>query len=318
MTVGAAAGPDGNLYVCQFSPAPYFPGSGQVDRVAPDGSATEAIRGLTTPIDVAFAPDGTRYVLRYAASFSAEKLRYVPFGGAVLRVGPDGKPTPIITNLVFPTALTFGPDGALYVTNYGNEANKGQGQVLRVVPGAEPAAAPAVPAPEEGHAYTSAQRPPPRPLPPGTVVAAKVTIVESPDPTKWGYDPPVVTLQAGQAVTFTNGGKMAHSATHTRGAFDTGMLQKGESVTIRLDDPGTYDYFCHPHPWMKGKLIVEGQPRAASGGGPAEASEGEIRPPAVSLWWAGGFVGVLVLGILAAGSALRRPRVPANRPAPGA
>ena len=31
--------------------------------------------------------------------------------------------------------FTVGPDGVLYVTNFGNEGNQGQGQVLRVVPG---------------------------------------------------------------------------------------------------------------------------------------------------------------------------------------
>jgi plastocyanin/sugar lactone lactonase YvrE len=316
VTVGAAAGPDGNLYVCQFGPAPYYRGSGRIDRVSPDGTITEdVVSDLTTPIDVAFAPDGTMYVLQFASSFSPEKLRYVPFGGTVLRIGLKEEATPVVTNLVFPTALTFGPDGALYVTNYGNEANNGQGQVLRVVPGSEPAAAPKVPPPDESRSYTNTQRPPPPLLPKGTVIAGCVTFVEGQEATKWGYDPAVITIQAGQAITFLNGGQMAHSATHTRGAFDTGMLPKGESVTIRIDDPGTYDYFCHPHPWMKGRVIVEGQARPKEAYGPVEGAGEAERPPTVSPWKAGGFVAVLLVAVLAASYAMRRrPTVRASPP----
>ena len=72
MTVGLTAGPDGNLYVAQFSPAPYTAGTGRIDRVTPAGKVEEGVvRGLTTPIDVAFAPDGTMYVLQYASRYSA-------------------------------------------------------------------------------------------------------------------------------------------------------------------------------------------------------------------------------------------------------
>src|SRR5207253_2077794 len=111
-TVGATVGPDGNLYVCQFGAAPYDPGSGRVDRVTPDGQVTNGVvPHLTTPIDVAFAPDGTRYVLEYAAlpdgavnkGYNPDQKRYVPFTGEVVRVNPDGSLTTLVTNLVFPT-----------------------------------------------------------------------------------------------------------------------------------------------------------------------------------------------------------------------
>jgi hypothetical protein len=139
-------------------------------------------------------------------------------------------------------------------------------------------------------------------------VGARVTVIEgSSDPKKWGYDPSTVTIKVGAAVEFTNRGSMPHSATHTRGAFDTGMLEKGESVSIRLDDPDTYEYFCHPHPWMKGKIVVEGLSRSGAGAEPGGAAPEEPPPPAVNLWWAGGFVGLLLAAILAAGVAMRRP-----------
>jgi hypothetical protein len=145
------------------------------------------------------------------------------------------------------------------------------------------------------------------------VIAGRVTIVEGQEATKWGYDPAVITIQAGQAITFVNSAPMAHSATHTRGAFDTGMLPKGESVTIRIDDPGTYDYFCHPHPWMKGKVIVEGQARSKEANGLVAGAGETERPPTVSPWKAGGFVAVLLVAVLAASYAMRRrPSVPTS------
>lgn len=189
VTVGGTAGPDGNLYVAQFSPAPYNPGTGRIDRVAPDGTITEGVvKGLTTPIDVAFAPDGTMYVLRYAAEFSPEKLRYLPFGGEVQRVKPDGTIEPVVTNLVFPTSLAFGRDGALYVTNFGNEANEGQGQVLRVLPGDRPVKGPEVMTPDDTQSYVAPQNTPAA-RPDSSLVAARVNIVEPTNSEEWGYTP---------------------------------------------------------------------------------------------------------------------------------
>jgi plastocyanin len=309
VTVGAAAGPDGNLYVSQFSPAPYNPGSGRIDRIAPDGTVAEGVvTGLTTPIDVAFAPDGTMYVLRYAAEFSPELKRYIAFGGEVQRVRPDGSIEPVVTNLVFPTAMTFGPDGALYVTNYGNESNKGEGQVLRVVPGAAPVAAPDVPPPDESGTYNIGQ---PTPTPVDVEPVLTINIVEPQDPMQWGYDPAEVTIEVGQAVTFTNTGRVAHTATASNGEFDTGLIEGGQSVTIVFNNPGEFDYFCTPHPWMKAKITVTGE------GGAGEAAavvRDEPDPPAISLTTALIFVAALIALVFGIGFALRRAPSPSVAP----
>ena len=53
--------------------------------------------------------------------------------GAVVRVNGDGTLTTIATGLVFPTAMTLGPDGALYVSNVGfGDPNAGDGQIVRI------------------------------------------------------------------------------------------------------------------------------------------------------------------------------------------
>ena len=147
-------GPDRNIYVAQYGNAPYLPGSARIDRVTPAGKVTKGVvKGLTTAIDVAFAPDGTMYVLQYAGKFNAQKLRYIENTGALFRIGKDGSKQPIVTRLMFPTALEFGSDGALYVTNFGNEANFGEGQVLRVEPGETSVVAPEVPDPRVKGSY---------------------------------------------------------------------------------------------------------------------------------------------------------------------
>jgi plastocyanin len=93
------------------------------------------------------------------------------------------------------------------------------------------------------------------------------------DITTWGFTPPEVRISAGESITWMNTGSLAHSATEPSGAFDTSLLDPGDSSTIRLSTPGTYAYNCSPHPWMKGTVIV-----AAAAGAPAAAPA--AAPPA--------------------------------------
>ncbi|MDQ3548664.1 MAG: ScyD/ScyE family protein [Chloroflexota bacterium] len=305
VTVGAGVGPDGNIYVAQFSPAPYTPGSARIDRIDLDGTITEGVvTNITTPIDVAFAPDGTMYILQYSAEFSPEQKRYVAFGGEVQRVLPDGSVEPIVTNLVFPSALEFGPDGALYVTNYGNEANEGQGQILRVVPGSTTVEGPDVPAPDETGSYTNVQ---PTAIPiEGVEPVGEVAIIEPADALQWGYDPPSITIETGQALTFTNNGRIGHTATASDGEFDTGLLENAQSATILFENPGEFAYFCQPHPWMLGTVIVEGEPTGDAT--TAAAIQDEPNPPSISFARAAIFAGILIALVFGAGYAMRRPK----------
>ena len=50
-----------------------------------------------------------------------------------MRVGSDGSLKTIVSGLTLPTAMTFGPDGDLYVSNVGfGPPPTGLGQVLRI------------------------------------------------------------------------------------------------------------------------------------------------------------------------------------------
>ena len=69
------------------------------------------------------------YVLEIATNgLTSEKT-----GGALIRIAPDGKRTTIASDgLVMPTNVAVGPDGALYVANFG--VMPGKGEVVRIKP----------------------------------------------------------------------------------------------------------------------------------------------------------------------------------------
>ncbi len=77
------------------------------------------------------------------------------------------------------------------------------------------------------------------------------------------FSPATVTINVGDRVTWTNADSVAHTATATGGAFDTGDIAQGQSASVRFTRAGTYAYACTPHPSMTGTIRV----RAASGGG---------------------------------------------------
>ena len=55
--------------------------------------------------------------------------------GDIVRIDPSGAQTTIVTGLTFPTGMTRGPDGALWVSNQGfGPTTPGFGQILRIEP----------------------------------------------------------------------------------------------------------------------------------------------------------------------------------------
>jgi plastocyanin len=83
------------------------------------------------------------------------------------------------------------------------------------------------------------------------------------------FSPKAIEVRVGDVVTWTNRDTVAHTATARGGTFDTGLIQPGQSASIRFTIGGTYRYICTPHPNMTGTVVV----RAASG---------DVRPPNTS------------------------------------
>ena len=84
--------------------------------------------GFTALVSVKVGPDG----LLYALELSDTNGGYPnPGDGKVLRVNHDKTIETVVTGLSVPTGMTFGPDGALYISNFG-AAPAGAGQILRI------------------------------------------------------------------------------------------------------------------------------------------------------------------------------------------
>ena len=68
----------------------------------------------------------------YALESSTTPGGPTPGTGAIVRIGKNGPDKTIVSGLVFPTGMTAGPDGALYVSEQGFGFPAGQGRVVRV------------------------------------------------------------------------------------------------------------------------------------------------------------------------------------------
>jgi plastocyanin len=69
------------------------------------------------------------------------------------------------------------------------------------------------------------------------------------------FHPPTLNIAKGTKVVFSNSSGTAHTATDA-GAFDTGHIKPGHSVTVRFTQKGTFSYHCEIHPFMHGKIVV--------------------------------------------------------------
>ncbi len=79
-----------------------------------------------------------------------------------------------------------------------------------------------------------------------------------------GYAPATVTVVVGvnNTITWTNNDVAAHtvtSATIPTGAtsFNSQIMAAGSTFSVTLTVPGTYQYVCSLHNWMKGTVIVK-------------------------------------------------------------
>ena len=75
------------------------------------------------------------------------------------------------------------------------------------------------------------------------------------------YIPSMITISAGESVTWVNEDSAFHSVTsgfydEPIDLFDSGYLDPFDSYTLTFDESGTFDYFCTLHPWMEGKVVV--------------------------------------------------------------
>ena len=66
------------------------------------------------------------------------------------------------------------------------------------------------------------------------------------------------TVKAGAVVQVSNADAEAHTLTAKNGAFDTGSVDGGSTVSFTApNSPGTYEFYCDIHPSMTGQLVVD-------------------------------------------------------------
>ncbi|HEY5053260.1 MAG TPA: plastocyanin/azurin family copper-binding protein [Solirubrobacterales bacterium] len=72
---------------------------------------------------------------------------------------------------------------------------------------------------------------------------------------KLAYHPGTLEIAKGSTVVFSNSSSFAHTATDA-GAFDTGRIRPGASVSVRFTQKGVFPYHCKIHKFMHGKIVV--------------------------------------------------------------
>ena len=122
----------GNFFFGNLGTFPIMPGTQKILKLTPSGNLKIWATGFTTVVGLTFDARDRMYVLESmtAPGFPGPDQ----FGsGKVIRVDPDGTQTEIAGGLSFPSAMTFGPDGALYVSNIGFGAPPiGLGEIRRI------------------------------------------------------------------------------------------------------------------------------------------------------------------------------------------
>jgi hypothetical protein len=120
----------GNFLFGNLSTFPVTPGKSAIYKMTPSGQITTKYDNLTTVLGLVVGPRDRLYVLE-SMTAPGEPGPDEMGTGQIVQIDPNGTQTVIATGFSFPTAMTMGNDGALYVSNWGF-APAGLGEILRV------------------------------------------------------------------------------------------------------------------------------------------------------------------------------------------
>lgn len=81
-----------------------------------------------------------------------------------------------------------------------------------------------------------------------------------------GYSPDVLNVTTGTTVVWTNDDSVHHTVTSVtgNGTINSPDMPPGATFSFTFNTPGTYDYICTYHSWMKGTVVVTGSPVVGS------------------------------------------------------
>lgn len=121
----------GVFYVGNLKTFPIVPGSSKILQITPSGQVHTVATGFTTVLGLTFDNIGRMYVLENTTVAGSP----TPGTGDIVRVSGNKREV-IVSGLNLPGGLTFGPDGALYVSiwSFGPPPSlpDGPGEVLRI------------------------------------------------------------------------------------------------------------------------------------------------------------------------------------------
>jgi len=124
----AVAFHDGNFFVGNLNTFPIADGSASIYKITPGGQVSVYATGFSTIVGVTFDKLGAMYVLENTVGAPGP----TPGLGQIVRIDKNGTRLIVISGLNLPTALTFGPDDKLYVSNWGFGMPAGGGQILQI------------------------------------------------------------------------------------------------------------------------------------------------------------------------------------------
>jgi hypothetical protein len=120
----------GTFHIGNLGLFPVAPGSSVLLHVAPSGAHQIEGTGFTSVLGLAY-DDATLYVLE--ASTVAGSFLGDPGEGRLLRIRPGAAPEVVLSGIDFPSSVTVGPDGDVYVTRNGiAPVANGTGEILRI------------------------------------------------------------------------------------------------------------------------------------------------------------------------------------------
>jgi hypothetical protein len=129
---GNTIGPDGALYVGEYTGFPYLEGTARIFRIGENGVPEVFADGFTHITDLTFDRDGNLLVLQFSDEPQlGGDIRFLP--GSLIQVAPDGTRTTLVAageGLESAAGITLSPDGEIYITKRG--VGPALGQVVRV------------------------------------------------------------------------------------------------------------------------------------------------------------------------------------------
>src|SRR6185312_8673207 len=106
---------DGNFYIGNLDTFPAPHGGSSIFKVTRDGQINVFAKGFNMILGITFDRLGGLYVLENSTNSPFPN----PGTGDIVRIDPSGARQIITSGLFLPTGMTFGPDGKLYVSNWG-------------------------------------------------------------------------------------------------------------------------------------------------------------------------------------------------------